>query len=1111
MLRQKIYKNVVTTLTCLAVLASLVLPGTAEARVKVSDLILQLTAVAADGPQVNLQWNLSDDATVFGYKVERSLDPLSGYSEIYTADRSATSFADQDVVAGQAYYYKVRSYKNSTYSTYSNVAFADIPVDVPQEPVDTAPPSVSLVNPTDNASFTAEQTVNLSAEAIDDIGVDRVDFFCDDILVGSDASAPYSYGWVISQADNGQRSLKAKAYDKTGKEGVSVTKAVSVDIPTAPTAPAEYTAPVLESVQINGSDFVLNWSQPESAYGTPEGGYDVFTDGVDDNLHHTETSAVVSGLQEGVEHCFQVEARWTQATTPLFLASNTICVQSVDNAAPSVSITSPASGASYSSSQTLSIAASAQDNVGVSKVEFYEGSVLKGSDTSAPYSYDWSFSEVDNGTHNFTAKAYDAAGNAASSAAVTVTVDIQSAAAEYTTPVLQSVVDNGGGSFTLNWSLPETSYGEPAGGYDVFTDGVDDNLHHTGYSATVSGLQEGVEHCFQVEARWTQATTPLFLASNTTCVQSVDSAAPSVSITSPTSGASYTSAQSISIAASAQDNVGVSKVEFYEGSVLKGSDTSAPYSYDWSFSEADNGTHSFTAKAYDAAGNVASSAAVSVTIDIQPATAEYTAPAMDYAEASGSDIDLGWHQLESVYGAPEGGYDIFVDGVDTGTTYRTTQQTATISGLSAGEHCFEVEARWTQTVPAVYLKSGQLCAVIEASDPGTDPIPSGPAKVFPGATGFGTDSPAGRGGTILKVTNLNDSGTGSLRAALEANGPRIVVFEISGTINLSSSISINDPYLTVAGQTAPSPGITIEGGLIGIYTHDVLIQHLRLRPGQDAGDNADGLSIRGPSNNVVIDHVSTSWATDENFGPYGTPGGIQNITFSNCISSESLKYGFLVGDLATNISLTGNLLAHNMDRNPLIKAGSSSVILNNLMYNASRWSYMSIGANDSGRGPAYVSAVGNVFVNGPSTDSGVRAIKIESSAPSGTEVYLSDNSYSGTLFTMSSSFDPRISSPPVWEDSLQVRNSSDVEAWVLSNAGARPADRDPVDERIAHEVATRTGAIITDPGQVGGWPNLAVNTRTFNVPANPNGDDDGNGYTNIEEVLYTMARQVEGL
>jgi len=375
------------------------------------------------------------------------------------------------------------------------------------------------------------------------------------------------------------------------------------------------------------------------------------------------------------------------------------------------------------------------------------------------------------------------------------------------------------------------------------------------------------------------------------------------------------------------------------------------------------------------------------------------------------------------------------------------------------------------------------------------------------------------------VTNLNDSGSGSLRAAIEASGPRIVVFEVSGTIKLATDLKIMNPFITIAGQTAPSPGITLRGATFVVRTHDALVQHLRVRVGDDLDGpdpgNRDGLMITGYNTdtyNIVLDHLSFSWAVDETGS---SPYAPHDITISNTILSEGLENsinpqgphskGFLVREGTKNIALVGDLIAHNHDRNPRITGDSKTVAVNNLLYNAGRplWFDVSLGTHGT-PGPNLVSVVGNVFIEGPDTPHYAWPIKVDSSCVSGTKVYQSDNVASGGILTYGTSFDPRTSTPPVWHPSLKPIPGKDVENYVLANVGARPADRDAVDYRLENEVRNRGGAIIDSPSQVGGWPNLAVNHRTFNVPSNPNGDDDGDGYTNVEEVLQQMAAQVEG-
>ncbi|GAF68596.1 unnamed protein product, partial [marine sediment metagenome] len=273
-----------------------------------------------------------------------------------------------------------------------------------------------------------------------------------------------------------------------------------------------------------------------------------------------------------------------------------------------------------------------------------------------------------------------------------------------------------------------------------------------------------------------------------------------------------------------------------------------------------------------------------------------------------------------------------------------------------------------------------------------------PVPVFPGAQGFGIETSAGRGGRIIRVTTLAARGPGSLVEALESGGPRIVVFEVGGVIDLEKrTVDVTEPYLTVAGQTAPSPGVTIIRGGIRIRTHDVLIQHIRVRPG-DAGEpkrsgwEPDGISAwEASAYNVVIDHCSVSWAVDENMsasGPIsrGPEGTARNVTFSNCIIAEGLhdsshrkgphSKGSLIHNFCSNIAIIGNLYAHNHDRNPFFKADAAGVVVNNVIYNpgvaaislgylASEYDGLAVTLSN-----AQVTVVGNILLHGPDTTRG---------------------------------------------------------------------------------------------------------------------------------------------
>ena len=288
--------------------------------------------------------------------------------------------------------------------------------------------------------------------------------------------------------------------------------------------------------------------------------------------------------------------------------------------------------------------------------------------------------------------------------------------------------------------------------------------------------------------------------------------------------------------------------------------------------------------------------------------------------------------------------------------------------------------------------------------------------VIPGAAGFGIMTQAGVDGTVIRVTNLNSHGPGSLREAVEATGPRLVVFDVGGVIDLEEQhLQINEPYLAIAGQTAPSPGITLIKGAIYVHANDILIQHIRVRPG-DAGYRELGApwaphafrAFRGAFN-VIVDHCSMSWAIEETCsasGPHvkedavisqkyleykgrflGWPDSPEelaskNITYSNNIFSEALyestmskgthSHGSLIGDACRDIAIIGNLYAHNDMRNPYFKRHTSGVIVNNLIYDVNTTA-MNIG--DDGRWDdapfpgdvALLSIVGNVLIYGPST------------------------------------------------------------------------------------------------------------------------------------------------
>ena len=375
---------------------------------------------------------------------------------------------------------------------------------------------------------------------------------------------------------------------------------------------------------------------------------------------------------------------------------------------------------------------------------------------------------------------------------------------------------------------------------------------------------------------------------------------------------------------------------------------------------------------------------------------------------------------------------------------------------------------------------------------------AGAIPAFPGAEGFGKQSKGGRGGAIVPVTTLADDGPGSLRACIEREGPRVCVFRVGGVIRFSQRPPvIRHPYITIAGQTAPGGGIllTHSGGANGFTplamknTHDVIVRHIRVRPdrrGEQRGSN-DAITIEG-STNVIIDHVSASWALDENIN-----GHAQNdrITISWSIFAEGIqrhdKCALLGSDPKgpQRLSFNKNLCAHNGDRNPDInfKPGSCIEIVNNILYNAVG-QFAEVWESYGG---TPVNIVGNYFRAGPNTAHGAVGIDRQMIGSTGdARVYQAGNVFDGRFGQHSPMLAAVLSPGPVCPLTARPLSAKAAYAQVLAAAGAFPRDR--FDKRIASEVGARTGSI---KGAAGTLPPIAT--------GRPYRDADGDGMSNAWE------------
>jgi len=380
---------------------------------------------------------------------------------------------------------------------------------------------------------------------------------------------------------------------------------------------------------------------------------------------------------------------------------------------------------------------------------------------------------------------------------------------------------------------------------------------------------------------------------------------------------------------------------------------------------------------------------------------------------------------------------------------------------------------------------------------------------IPDNLAFGKPTQGGLNGQVIRVTTLDAMGHGSLREAIESKGPRIIVFEVGGIIDLKkSNLVISEPFLTIAGQTAPSPGITIIRGGIGIRTHDIIIKHISVRPGdaeqpRKSGWEPDGLATSGgDAYNIIIDHCSFTWAVDENLSASGTRTEGQDstshkITFSNNIIAEGLdnsshskgphSKGTLIHDFCRDIAIVGNLYAHNAQRNPYFKAYTTGAIVNNLIYNpggrAIQLGYVDSEWKNAKFKPenCKLSIAGNVLHKGVDSREDLSMISNRGDA------YLSDNvayDQAGKSIDHTGGKINILSSMPVWPGEFQAIPSKEVEKYVLSHAGSRPNERDDIDRRIIQDFLNRKGRIIDSQEDVGGYPDFRPTYRKLEIPEN---------------------------
>ncbi|WP_211368310.1 pectate lyase family protein [Pseudoxanthomonas gei] len=393
---------------------------------------------------------------------------------------------------------------------------------------------------------------------------------------------------------------------------------------------------------------------------------------------------------------------------------------------------------------------------------------------------------------------------------------------------------------------------------------------------------------------------------------------------------------------------------------------------------------------------------------------------------------------------------------------------------------------------------------------------------FPGAQGWAAHAIGGRGGKVIRVTTLAAEGPGSFAEAVHSKGPRIVVFEVGGVIDLGvKTVSIREPYLTIAGQTAPQPGITLIRGGLDIFAHEVIIQHLRVRPGDAglakmSGNDFDAISTVG-AHDVIIDHCSLTWATDENLSASGTrfagdtpeqwrQGTSHRITFSNNIIAEGLAHanhvkgehskGSLIHDNARDILIVGNLYAQNFERNPFFKGGTQGWVVNNLIYNPGQRGiqYNLIAAEWAGHPyqDGRMAVVGNVMRAGPDTPAKSAFFMFGGSG--NLDLYMHDNIAVDRIgdplpllgrYTTAAVAPRLLKEAPPLPFGVKPIPATQVQDAVIADVGARPWDRDDIDRRILENTIEGRGHIIDSQDEVLGYPKHAETRQAF-VPSDWN-------------------------
>ena len=551
-----------------------------------------LAATAVSSSQINLSWTVStDNVGVTGYEIYRDSSP----SPIATV--TTTSYNNTGLSSSTTYSYFVKAKDEAgNRSSPSNTASATTFV------YDIEAPSVNPVSPENGSIVTGN--VNVSATATDNVGVTKVEFSIDGVLKYTDTTEPYGFTWDSTSVLDGTRTVTYKAYD-AGNRSNAKNRTITVDN-TAPTV--SVTDPSGGSVVSGTTTIAATASDSTTGVVKVEFLVNGVVKGQDTTspyIYAWDTTTASDGTYTLSAKAFDSAAN-TATSSPVNV--------NVDNTDPTVSMTAPTNGQLVAGSTTLT--ATAADNNAVIKVEFLVDGILRSTDSSSPYSWDWVTTSVSDGSHTLSAKAYDAAGNTKTDS-LEVTVDNTKPNISITEPTNGFIVS---GTIVIGASASDTTSGVAK--VEFLVDGVlksTDTSSPYSYSWDTTTTADG-SHTLTAKAYDVVGNTDTDVI-----VTTVDNTDPAVFITSPADKAMVLGTKTIT--ANASDiTSGVSKVEFYVDEVKKSTGASSPYSYSWDTTTTADGNHTLTAKAYDAAGNIGLSSSVSVTVDNTKPIASISSP-----------------------------------------------------------------------------------------------------------------------------------------------------------------------------------------------------------------------------------------------------------------------------------------------------------------------------------------------------------------------------------------------------------------------------------------------------------------------------------------------------